>query len=267
MEHIPAHVLRALWYVDTMSGQGVPISLQALDLFAAQAPPRDAVYGMPLFADLVGLESRLRHPEPVAEYLRKVGWIRQTDGAGVELTVLGRAIRQAGQAQENATSAVEDVVLSPTDPLVYTVLTRRLAAAGAGLLVDPYFKAEQLAWVLECTSIRRILISKKASAKERPMIAVALGTLPRGEDVEVRATAGSDLHDRRIVAEGGGVQLIGSSLNGVGRHQTSVITPEPEIAKAYRESSERLWAGAEKVEPQQISNPVSPPATGQTPAP
>jgi len=43
--------------------------------------------------------------------------------------------------------------------------------------------------------------------------------------------------------------MIGTSINGIGRHETSMISPEPAIAKAYRDSSEKLWMSAEKIEP------------------
>ncbi|MFF3489405.1 hypothetical protein ACFYXC_40170 [Streptomyces sp. NPDC002701] len=261
MNHVSDHVLRALWYINVMSSQGVSITTANVDQVATELPPKDAEYGS-LLAPLAGMFPRhvVTSPEPVARYLLNVRWIVRSDD-GIQLTNLGRAILQASGAQEQMEQVrqplVKDMTLSPDDPLVYTVLTRRLAAAGAGLLVDPYFKAESIAWVLEATTIRRILISKKASTKERPIIAVALATLPNGRDLEVRATADKELHDRRVIAADGTVQLIGTSINGVGRHETSMVTPEIAIAKAYRDSSEKLWAGAEKVEPQPLKSPVA----------
>ncbi len=199
----------------------------------------------------------------MAKYLLAVQWATEAP-EGMRLTAKGRAVLRLSGADEQLHEAsdpvVTDVALSPDDPLVYTVLTRRLAAAGEGLLVDPYFKAENLRWILEATSIRRVLISKKASAKERPIIAVALGTLPNGQNVEVRATGDKNLHDRRIVAADGSVQLIGTSINSIGRHETAMVTPEPSIAKAYRDSSENLWAAAEIIEPQHPKDPVPEPA-------
>ncbi|MFD8911718.1 hypothetical protein [Streptomyces sp. NPDC059575] len=257
MDHISDHVLRALWYIEAMASQGIALSRNDVDQIATVPPPRGAVHRSLLHglgvADLLETTVPSRPAQRVADYLLAVHWATAGTG-GFKLTAKGRAVLRLSGADEHLHVAsdpvVNDVALSPDDPLVYIVLTRRLAAAGAGLLVDPYFKAENLRWILEATSIRRILISKRASAKERPIIAIALGTLPNGRDVEVRATDDKNLHDRRIVAEDGSVQLIGTSINGVGRHETAMITPEPSIAKAYRDSSETLWVGAEIVEPQ-----------------
>ncbi len=265
VDHLSHHVLRALWYINVASSQGVAITPKDVDRVATEPPPRDAVYESLLnpFAGMFPKQVVTR-AEPVADYLVTVGWAVNLDG--MRLTDLGRAMLRASGAKEQLEEAqhplVNDLALSPDDPLVYTVLTRRLAAAGAGLLVDPYFKAENLRWILEATSIRRILISKKASNKERPIIAVALATLPNGRDIEVRASPDKELHDRRIVAADGSVQLIGTSINGIGRHATSLVTPESGIAKVYREGSERLWAAAEKIEPQSPTSPIDTPGVG-----
>lgn len=269
VDHVSNHVLRALWYIDAMTAQGVVLDHSDVDRIATEPPPRDVVYQSWLSSIRSNLlpEVAATSAEPVAEYLIKVRWAREI--GGFELTDLGRAVLQMSGAKQAAQKAqdpvVSDLALHPEDPLVYTVLTRRLAAAGAGLLVDPYFKAENLRWILESTSVRRILISKKASTKERPIIAVALGTLPNGQSIEVRATTEEELHDRRIIAVDGTVQLIGTSINGVGRHQTALVSPEPAIAKVYREESEKLWAAAEKVQPQQLKNPIVAPTAQQAP--
>ncbi|MFD8440336.1 hypothetical protein ACFV2I_35430 [Streptomyces microflavus] len=263
MDHISDHVLRALWYLDSMASQGIVLTRNDVNRIATVTPPRDTIYrsflnplaGSALFESTVPS----RRAQPVATYLVDVDWASETP-EGLKITNKGRAILRLSGADEHEhavnESVVNDVALSPDDPLVYTVLTRRLAAAGEGMLVDPYFKAENLRWIVEATSLKRILISKKASAKERPIISVALGTLPNGQSVEVRATDDANLHDRRIIAADGSVQMIGTSINGIGRHETAMISPEPAIAKAYRDSSEQLWTNAEKVEPRQLKAPV-----------
>lgn len=247
-----------------MASQGIVLSRDEVDRIAIVPPPRDAVYRSFAYSlvrsDLFDSTVRSRPAQRVAKYLLEVQWATEA-AEGLKLTHKGRAVLRLSGADEQlhtvSEPVVNDVALSPDDPLVYTVLTRRLAAAGEGLLVDPYFKAENLRWILEATSICRILISKRASAKERPIIAIALATLPNGHSVEVRATDDTNLHDRRIIAADGSVQLIGTSLNGVGRHETAMVTPEPSIAKAYKDSSEKLWTGAEKVEPQHPKAPVA----------
>lgn len=201
--------------------------------------------------------SVIRNPEPVAHYLLTVGWIRK-DGEGLRLTGTGRAVLAAcGEevAQYEASDPeVADVALDPQDPLAYVQLTRRLQKAGAGLLVDAYFKADTLVWLIESTNLRRILISSRhpKSEKDRQIIAVALATVPNGSDVEVRHTNNPALHDRCVISEHGDVQLLGSSVNGVGRHLTAVMTPSDDIAKVYRKKYEDLWQKATPVQPQPI---------------
>lgn len=252
-----------------MASQGIVLTRYDVDQIATVPPPRDVVYQSIRSFALSGLFDRSVQAEkaqPVAAYLIAVHWASETP-EGLRLTDRGRAVLRLSGADAKVHAVhdpvVNDVALSPDDPLVYTVLTRRLAVAGEGMLVDPYFKAENLQWILEATSIKRILISKKASTKERPIIAVALGTLTNGHEVEVRATDDPNLHDRRVIAADGSVQMIGTSINGVGRHETSMIAPEPAIARAYRESSEKLWTSAEQVEPRHPKTPVNMDETSQ----
>ncbi len=199
----------------------------------------------------------LRKPEPVASYLLEVGWIEPFQ-EGARLTKIGKAVLTAsGQeaAQLEATDPeVADVALDPQDPLVYVQLTRRLQKAGAGLLVDAYFKAESLVWLIESTNLRRVLISSRhpKADRDRQTIAVALATVPNSSDVEVRHTNDPALHDRCVVSANGDVQLLGSSVNGVGRHLTAVITPSTDISAVYRKKYEDLWQSAEPVDPQPV---------------
>jgi hypothetical protein len=168
VDHISDHVLRALWYLDSMAFQGIVLSRDDVNQIATMPPPRDAIYrsffttfaGSELFESTV----QSRPAQPVAKYLIEVRWASETP-EGLKITDRGRAILRLSGADENEHVAqdpvVNDIALSPDDPLVYTVLTRRLAAAGEGMLVDPYFKAEYLRWILEATSIKWVLISKK----------------------------------------------------------------------------------------------------------
>jgi hypothetical protein len=201
----------------------------------------------------------------VTDYLAGVGWVRQEHGKA-RLTDVGRAVLAgcgAIVAQIDATDPeVADVALDPQDPLVYVQLTRRLQKAGAGLLVDAYFKAESLLWLAESTNLRRVLVSSRhhKSEKDRQAIAVALATIPNGGDIEVRHTSDKSLHDRCIVGENGTVQLLGSSVSGVGKHLTAVISPSDDIARVYQQKYEALWQTAEAVKPQPMNGTSADPA-------
>ncbi|MFE9699023.1 hypothetical protein [Streptomyces lavendulae] len=261
MDHVPEHVVRTLWYIDLMARNGTPLPWEAIDQYARRTPPRGPRRRSPFGSGLAELFAEngtlLRQAEPVADYLRGVGWVQNDDGRA-RLTGIGRTVLAAGGEVAEQLDAedpeVADVALDPQDPLVYVQLTRRLQKAGAGLLVDAYFKADSLVWLIESTNLRRVLISSRhpKSEKDRQTIAVALATVPNGSDVEVRHTSDPALHDRCVVSEGGEVQLLGSSVNGVGRHLTAVITPSADIAKAYRQKYEALWRDAAVVEPQPV---------------
>ncbi|MFF6790357.1 hypothetical protein ACFY9C_14880 [Streptomyces filamentosus] len=257
MDYVPDHVLRTLWYIDLMARYGNPLPWGDVDRYAQQAVPRDAHRKSPFggLGEIIGRDGMVIHrPDPVAAYLKGVGWVLEDSGVA-KLTPAGRTVLVAcGEAADELAAEdpeVADVALDPQDPLVYVQLTRRLQKAGAGLLVDAYFKADSLVWLIESTNLRRVLISSRQprSERDRQTIAVALATVPNGSDVEVRHTADPSLHDRCVIGEKGDVQLLGSSVNGVGKHLTAVITPSSDISQVYRKKYEALWGDAAKVEP------------------
>ncbi|WP_344656729.1 hypothetical protein [Catenulispora subtropica] len=260
MDPLSPHVTRALWYVDVLNARGVAVTPHELDRFAITEPPRASIRQLWKYGAAFEVLGEVREAEPVAGYMFAMGWIRGDD-RGVELTTKGRAVLSAGadegQLKQVAEPVVTDIELNPQDPLVFTTLTRRFAEAGAGMLVDPYIKADMLGWLTEATSLSRILISKKEN-RERSLIAVALDTLPRGNTIEVRATDSPDLHDRCLIAEDGTVRLLGASVTGIGKNQTAIITPDAAIMNAYRTRYESLWKSAERVEPQPVR--AAPPA-------
>ena len=112
------------------------------------------------------------------------------------------------------------------------------------MLVDSYFKPEQVPWLTSATSIRRVLISgrHRRAAEDLKRMSVALGTVPGASALEVRSTTSPELHDRCLISSDGSVQLLGSSLNGVDKHLTALITPDVEVGKLYRDRYERLWS-------------------------
>ncbi|MGW4651346.1 hypothetical protein [Kitasatospora sp. NPDC004289] len=259
MSHLPEHVIRTLWYIDTMEQQRFQLQLADVDVFARTRVPRDidrTIYGF--------LDSGLvtRSPEAVGLYMRKVGWIHLDNESYVSITPLGKAVLAACGEEadvEGSGSEVSDVTLDPTDPLVYVHLTRRLSRAGAGLLIDPYFKAESLPFLVDSTSLRRVLISGSSKTKkDRDAMAVALATVPNASDVEVRHIEDPAMHDRCVIGQDNRVQLLGSSLNGVGKHHTAVISPQPDIAETYRKKYEALWSKAAVLAPQAMKGSTAP---------
>jgi hypothetical protein len=263
VELIQEHIRRVLTYLRLLNDQGFDPSREHLEKFAQNPVPQSAVFQSALFAsagavfDLVQ-PRKIRDAEPVVEYLLRLEWVHESAGLSghLRLTDLGRILLR-GLETEAPTDlpepTVADVVLEPTDPLAWVNLTRVTANAGAGMLVDAYFKAESVPWLVETTTLRRVLVSSRHQSATRDLtrMAVALATVPNAGELEVRSTDAPELHDRCLIGADGGVQLLGSSVNGVGRSMTSVITPDVEVMRFYRDRYEGLWSSATVIVPQQ----------------
>jgi len=124
-------------------------------------------------------------------------------------------------------------------PLAYPILVGQLAAAGPGLLVDPYLKLADLHTIVVSTQLTRLLVSGKTN--NRGEVGAMLACLGKGSlsrRVEVRSSTG--LHDRVLMADDGDVLTVGTSLNGVGK-TTTVVSPMPSPAReSLRDEYERL---------------------------
>ncbi|EFG78674.1 hypothetical protein HMPREF0591_1405 [Mycobacterium parascrofulaceum ATCC BAA-614] len=129
-----------------------------------------------------------------------------------------------------------------------------LANVGAGLLIDPYFDVEILHRLLLSAGITSVLVLAgrgKIKNKNLPAIETHFsGRLPRN-NIEVRKTI--DLHDRYVIPdEGGEVLMLGTSLNGVTKKNTALISlPELAAKAATRDAHELIWDEAELVGPKQ----------------
>jgi hypothetical protein len=260
-ELVPRHVQRALTYLRLLNGQGIDPSREDIDRFACNSAPRGSrrVFSAAALVDPDEPALATEPAEPVTDYMLIVGWAEASNDH-VHLTMLGHAVLRGLDldaplgASADRNDVVTDVTLEPTDALALVRLTRVMASAGAGLLADPYFKAEQVQLITETTSLRRILVSSKTvekSAKraesEQALIALALRTVPGASDLEVRSTDSREFHDRCVLAADGRVYLIGSSVNGIGKHLTAVITAPGDVAQFYRTKYEGFWAAASPI--------------------
>ncbi|ODR15989.1 hypothetical protein BHQ23_31490 [Mycobacterium gordonae] len=161
---------------------------------------------------------------------------------------MGRALFRSHE-REDSDEDVSVVVLGKDDPLAYPMLVGHLAAAGPGLLVDPYLQLDELHMVVVSTGLTRILVSgkprhKRVVASMRAYLDSA--SLPR----RVEARASTALHDRVLIADAEEqVLTLGTSLNGVGK-VTTVLSPMPEKAReVLRADYAQLWNDAELVGP------------------
>ncbi len=248
----PEHVARVLLYVVALNHSGYEPSVAEVRDYADSPEPQPA--RIKTFEELVAPSANYltkRAADDVVTYLQDIGWI--TPGRAVRVTKLGAAVAQSldeSGVYEPQEAAV--TVLNPSDPMRYEVLTRTIAAAGRGLLVDPYFKAAHLEWLTSCTSIRRVLVGGKSRDQKAELgpLGFRLATLSAGP-VEVRSSVDAALHDRALLAEDRKVSILGTSLTGVRVHLSAVV-PMPEVAAVpLADHYEALWKGATPVLPRE----------------
>lgn len=245
---------RALGFIDSCVRSGYRPLVSEIQAWLSAPEARAAVVenfftNLVRFSIAVSAGSRVvSDAEDTIDHLIRIKWIAKNDGR-VTLTDLGRALFRSAERSEVAEEDPVVLVLDSEDPFAYAKVIGHLARAGAGFLVDPYFRLEQLRAVLGSTSITRVLISKqyKHSNQIRSELTIALDSPSLPRPIEVRASASGTLHDRLIVGENGDVWILGASLNSIGT-VNSVIAPIPsEGAIALRASAEDLWASAEPV--------------------
>lgn len=238
--------------------------------------PRDAVYRNPLMQNLAqqiaqGLAPyagvKVSDPEPVVDYLERMGWIESMNGKPpvLEVTPLGLALLHALRKSDltpvsERDGAAATTVLDPDNRFVYLELTRLVAAAGAGMLVHPYFKPDMLEWLINATSIERLLVGsrtrdQKLGAEQLRIALKALEGVPGVDRLAIRASSSSRLHDRSLIHADKTVQMLTTSVTGVGRH-LSTISAVPKVgADAIKREVESLWKSAEPLQPAELRRP------------
>lgn len=246
---------RVLAYVDALNRQGVKPHATSVDEFAERPGRGHGLRGMATFArQLALLQPGLLNPmasgETFSQYLERHGWVRLGANDSVEVTTMGRALLRALNvpAIEADDSAVVEVVLDPSNPFAYAQALNSLTTADDALLVEPYFRLDQLQDIAELTNITRVLLGPGVKPKDRKILAVGLAALEPERSLEVRAA--DNLHDRYLIpASEGPVLMLGASLGGIGK-KVSTITPiGPEASRALRVAHEEMWTSAKVVEP------------------
>jgi len=205
--------------------------------------------------------------ETLLQHLVRLTWLEQIPAPGdrdpgLRLTDLGRALLRDVEADGETDEDVSVVLLGREDPLAYPILIGQLAAAGRGLLVDPYLKLADVHMIVVSTQLTRLLVSGRANNKGvMSSMQAYLDSSSLGRRVEVRASA--ELHDRVLLADDGDVLTLGTSLNGVGR-TTTVMTPIPSPAREpLRGEYERLWTEATLVGPPPLEDEDGNDVTGE----
>jgi hypothetical protein len=179
-------------------------------------------------------------PETLIASMIRLGWLNAD--AGLALTRLGRALLRAEEIASD--SDAEVVLLEGDNPLAYGALLGRLSEATNLMVVDPYLRAEQLLDLLKHTDLRRVLIGDGVKKGERVAMQTLLSAPSWSESVELRIAERGEIHDRIFVSDLT-VNTLGTSMNGVGGRNMTLLLPVPPIAAdKIREDCEKRWAAA-----------------------
>lgn len=249
---------RALAFVAACVGSGYRPTREEVTAWLASPSATEPKYWLPAFEGfsrtlgwvagrVAGIE--MTSPgESEVDHLVRIGWL-QADRDRLAISRLGSAIYAAATRASVVESGPAIVVLGTDDPLAYPTLVGELADAGAGLLVDPYIRVEQLHTLIQHTHLTRVLVKRAGrsglSADALTMLEVFLSSSSLSRPIEVRVSEDPKLHDRLIIREDGGVQTMGASMNTVEGGTGTVISPVPALAGAVLiDQAEAQWDAA-----------------------
>ncbi|MFC7903338.1 hypothetical protein ACFUV1_24720 [Streptomyces griseoincarnatus] len=257
MEIASEETHRLLFYVSAVNRRGYKLSVSEFEAYA-NGPSRktktvSGVLGSS-FADLQAMMGNRRVPaESWIEYLKRLGWV-SIDGEIVNLTRLGKAILDelSSPAIDVQSESATEVLLDPSDPHAYVKVIGVLSELGEGLLVDPYFRYDQLETIVDHTQIRRVLTSKKTGNTALSQIQFALAVIDEDQRPEIRVA--ESLHDRFAIGDNAHVVAIGTSLNSVGKNHSVVVPLSQTAGKGVSSVYEDLWDAATVLTPRSQNN-------------
>jgi hypothetical protein len=186
--------------------------------------------------------------ETSSEWLTRLGWIAsQKDG--LQITGLGRAVLRELQQQELKEELPLDVTLSPDDPVAYARVIERIAKHRNAMLVDAYFRLDDLLTLVQYTSVARILTSTRGKDGPSRVAGLATGVtqLKLDRPFEIRTT--DDIHDRFVIPRTGDVDSLGTSLTGVGKRLSVMVRLKEPTASLIRTRHEAAWEGGKSLGP------------------
>lgn len=254
MEIVDEATHRVLAYVQALNRHGVRPHRTVVDEFG-EAPERrfsqrSNMAAFDLRSQLTAIWSMQRVAEETfCQFLTRLGWIQDEEG-GVALTVVGRALLKSlnAPAIEESTAYVFEIVLDPKNPFAYAQALSGLSSVTDALLVEPYFRLEQLMDVAELENVNRVLVGSNLKATEYDLLATGLAALPEGRTLEIRKAA--ELHDRYLIpAAEGHVIMLGASLGGIGRKVSTMTTLGELASQALRDAHEGIWNSGARIEP------------------
>ncbi len=247
---------RLLFYVGAVTRRGYQLSVPEFEAYAKGPFRKTKIIegGISAFRDIQNMFSPRRVPaETWLEYLKRLRWV-SADEDKVKLTRLGKAILDelSSPVIDSESESATEVLLDPADPHAYVKVIGVLAELGEGLLVDPYFRYDQLETIVEDTQIRRILTSKKTGNTALSQLQFALAVID--EDQRPLIKVADSLHDRFAIGDSGHVVAIGTSLNSVGKNHSMVVPLSETAGSAIASVYGDLWDSANTLEPRSQNN-------------
>ncbi len=264
MDILTNAIQKTLWFIHTANLGGHFPSRDEIDAFTSTPQPKDEFKTNKLMTAALaslysGMLGEARSPaEPVSVYLIKTHMI-DVKQKGFFLSPLGVSLLK-GFSEVSASLDIQDfnfVTLEPNSPLSAQELGRIADQAGSGMLVDSYFDTKDLPWLVEETSITRLLLgvnpkSKTALAKatkKEAEIAGFLAEISENRTLDIRRDQTGSLHDRAVIHESGKITMLGTSVNSVRKNLTTIITLPMEVAQGYGQLLEAKWSKAHKIKP------------------
>ena len=256
MEIVSEQTHRVLAYIGALNSHGAKPPHLLVDEFADEPDRKFTSFG--IYATMRSALSASafmddRKPsETFSTYLNRIGLATNT--YDVELTKLGRALLKALNTPtvDDNTSDVIEIVLDPENPFAYAQALNAMSNTRQAMLVEPYFRLEQLMDIAEFDNITQVLVGPRLKAKDYELLATGLASLGSERHLEIRKAA--ELHDRYLIPTepGEGVLMLGASLGGIGKKVSTLTTLGLVASQALRDAHESIWKGSEVIKPKEI---------------
>jgi len=231
-----AGALRLLKYVVDLSSAGYRPTTSEFDAYADQ-PDQGMKFGAVLAAVLGSSWMRGEPVETKRAYLSRLRWVTE-EGGRLVATELGRALLRSQTQIGLGDRAV--LVLEPGNPFSYAELAARFAESGEALLVEPYLGVQHLMDIASYTEVTRVLIGDQS--QHRKGLRAAGEKLELNRSLEIRVS--SELHDRYFVPKVGLVDMLGTSMSGVGKKLTVLAPLDEAASNVIRKLVEGMWKRA-----------------------
>jgi hypothetical protein len=256
LQLVDADTHRVLGYIDALVSQGyqpVPEEVEVYALAPVRRPAkvesgvfRDLALNFANLANFADVWSRTvvrEEAEKWVEYLGRLRWA-ELDAGGVRLTKAGRALLGHLNSRLEGLEADEVLLVSPEDLVGYPKVIGKIARLENVMVVDPYLDSLSLFLLARDGIAKRVLTSSKmGKARLAELTATLAGIEPSARP---QARLSNELHDRYVVGDGS-VQMLGASLNGVGKSLTVLLPITGRVADGIRSTLESQWDSAEAI--------------------